>query len=238
MTEAVSNLLELQDHDTVIDQMKHRRDTLSEHSVMEKNLNDLGELERNMVAVRAEHDQLIGRQNELEKLIDAAQERRTGLDNKLTGGDVTAARDLQAVYEEIRHLTEHISQLEDQELEVMEALEPLSGVLLQADKDRSRLLKEQTTLKASISSIEKELDQAIEREMEVRARLCGEVSEPLLVLYEKLRKRLGGTGAARLVGNSCGGCHLVLPAMEVDKIRKSDPSTLNTCEQCGRIIVR
>ena len=49
---------------------------------------------------------------------------------------------------------------------------------------------------------------------------------------------LGGVGAARLVGPSCTGCHLTLPAQELDRIRREPPDALVFCDQCGRILVR
>ena len=64
------------------------------------------------------------------------------------------------------------------------------------------------------------------------------VPPELLARYEALRAKLGGTGAARVVGGSCGGCHLVLPSMEVDRIKKAPPDAVITCDQCGRILVR
>ena len=60
----------------------------------------------------------------------------------------------------------------------------------------------------------------------------------LIARYEQLRKKLGGTGAARLVGGSCGGCHLQLPAMELDRVKKAPPDAVIYCDQCGRILVR
>ena len=55
--------------------------------------------------------------------------------------------------------------------------------------------------------------------------------------YETLRARLKGTGAARLVGSHCDGCHLELGSVEVEKIRALPPGEVATCEQCGRILV-
>ncbi len=55
--------------------------------------------------------------------------------------------------------------------------------------------------------------------------------------YETLRARLKGTGAARLVGSHCDGCHLELSSGEVEKIRALPPGEVATCEQCGRILV-
>ena len=58
------------------------------------------------------------------------------------------------------------------------------------------------------------------------------------VTYERLRAKLGGVGAARLVGPRCSGCHLTLPATELDRLRKGSPDALVFCDQCGRILIR
>ena len=59
----------------------------------------------------------------------------------------------------------------------------------------------------------------------------------LAARYETLRARLKGTGAARLIGTRCDGCHLELSSGEVEKIRALPPGEVATCEQCGRILV-
>jgi predicted nucleic acid-binding Zn-ribbon protein len=46
-----------------------------------------------------------------------------------------------------------------------------------------------------------------------------------------------GTGAARLIGSHCDGCHLELPSMEVERIRALPAGEVATCEQCGRILI-
>ena len=37
---------------------------------------------------------------------------------------------------------------------------------------------------------------------------------------------------------TCMGCHLQLPATEVDRLKRLEPDTLVFCDQCGRILVR
>jgi hypothetical protein len=44
-------------------------------------------------------------------------------------------------------------------------------------------------------------------------------------------------GAARLVGTTCQGCHLTIPATEVDRIRKAPKGTVEYCDNCGAILV-
>jgi len=42
---------------------------------------------------------------------------------------------------------------------------------------------------------------------------------------------------ARLVGFTCQGCHLSIPATEVDRIRKEGDGALAYCDNCGAILV-
>jgi hypothetical protein len=128
--------------------------------------------------------------------------------------------------------------LEDRELEVMEELEPVDGELAVIDADLGRLSGQAEELRSSIAAQESEIDDELQRERKERAALVSEVPDELLARYEQLRRKLGGTGAARLVGGSCGGCHLQLPAMELDRVRKAQPDTIVYCDQCGRIMVR
>jgi predicted nucleic acid-binding Zn-ribbon protein len=64
------------------------------------------------------------------------------------------------------------------------------------------------------------------------------VPADLTRLYDDLRRKLGGVGAARLVNGRCSGCHLTLPATELDRIRREPPEALIRCDQCGRVLVR
>ncbi|MEZ5140978.1 MAG: C4-type zinc ribbon domain-containing protein [Acidimicrobiales bacterium] len=52
-----------------------------------------------------------------------------------------------------------------------------------------------------------------------------------------MRSQLGGVAVARLHGGACGGCHLQLPAAEVDRIKHLPEDQLATCEECGRLLV-
>jgi predicted nucleic acid-binding Zn-ribbon protein len=45
-------------------------------------------------------------------------------------------------------------------------------------------------------------------------------------------------GAARLVGDTCQGCRLSLPTMDVARIRSLPPDALAQCENCEAVLVR
>jgi predicted nucleic acid-binding Zn-ribbon protein len=93
-------------------------------------------------------------------------------------------------------------------------------------------------LSAAVQKIDAEIDRELVELAERRRSEAHRLPEALARRYEDLRSRLGGTGAARLVGDRCDGCHLTLPAMEVDRIRHLPPDAVVTCDQCGRILIR
>jgi len=234
----LDRLLEVQQHDTVVDQLRHRRATLPERSELTDVHRKLAALDVRTKEVQGQRDELGGRQAALEQQIESSRTRRAALEKQLYGGRVSAARELQAMSDEVKHLARHIGELEDRELEVMEVLEPVDGELHEADVARHALEGEAGRLRAAITAGEAALDTEIDAEAGRRAAVAARVRPELLARYEQLRTRLGGTGAARLVGGSCSGCHLLLPSMELDRLRKAPPEAVITCDQCGRILVR
>ena len=83
----------------------------------------------------------------------------------------------------------------------------------------------------------RDIDAEIATTARQRASEAAHLPTALSDRYETLRARLKGTGAARLIGNRCDGCHLELSSVEVEKIRAIPPGEVATCEQCGRILV-
>lgn len=231
-------LLEVQEHDTTIDQLRHRRATLPERARLSEIERRFSSLDRLSKEAQTRRDELAARQAVLEQQIETSKSRRSDLERRMFGGTVTAPRDLQAMDEEIKHLGRHVGELEDREIEVMESIEPLDGELQAADTERDALEGDAGQLRKTIAQSQTMLDSDIAAQMSERESAVAGVPADLLARYEKLRAKLGGTGAARLVNGSCSGCHLALPAMEVDRIRRAPPEELITCDQCGRILVR
>jgi predicted nucleic acid-binding Zn-ribbon protein len=64
------------------------------------------------------------------------------------------------------------------------------------------------------------------------------VGPDLLATYDRLRAHLGGVAVAPLDGVRCSGCHLTLPATELDALRHAPADALVRHDECGRILVR
>ena len=238
MAEPFDTLLEVQRHDTTLDQLRHRLETLPEREA----LADLGrrrrELESATAEVRAQVEDLTGRQEALEERIAAAASRRHELERRMRSGEGFAARDLEAMDHETQQLAIRQTHYEEEEIALLEEEEPLDEALAGQVEMEERLRAEAEQLEAAITEAETEIGRSLVEEEAARAEEAARLPADLSERYERLRARLGGVGAARLVGDHCDGCHLTLPSVDVDHIRHLPPDELALCTQCDRILVR
>jgi uncharacterized protein len=237
MTDALGHLLAVQDLDTTITQLQHRRDGLLETLglvAVETRLAALGAERADAEARRAV---LAQTQKELEDQIAGITARRDTVEKRMYGATGSATRDLQAMSEEVRHLTDRRADLEEQELQAMLEQDPVEAELAALDARMAPLEQQVEELRGQVAAARVEIDAELAAATGARAVEAAQVPGPLADRYESLRVRLRGTGAARLVGNRCDGCHLELSSVEVEKIRALPPGEAATCEQCGRILV-
>jgi hypothetical protein len=74
-------------------------------------------------------------------------------------------------------------------------------------------------------------------EQAARDEAAAAVDGALVADYERRREHSHGVGAARLVGFTCQGCHLSIPAAVVDRLRRESDGPLAYCDNCGCILV-
>ena len=232
------DLLVVQEHDTRIDQLHHRRDTLPQRT----RLTELGEgiagLERDAGEAGARRDELAREQKLHEDEVSSLGAKKAAAEAKLYGGEVSNPRELQAVQEEIEALGRRVSHLDDRTLELMEEIEPLDARLGELDASIAAARAEVASIEVEITAAEAEIDAEIDAEREAREVQIADVPPELRDEYDQLRGGGGGVAIARLTGAQCGGCHLSLSAMEVARIRKLSPDEPVHCEECGRLLAR
>lgn len=231
-------LLSVQEHDTQVDQLVHRRAHLPSLGELDRVMADLTRLEATAHDVEGRRHELARGQQKLEDEISSLTDRAGHHDKTLYSGTIGNPRELQTLQEEIAALKRRISQLEDQEIEVMEQIEPLDAELAEAAKTRTALDDRGGALRAQIVDEQVTIDADLARVHAERAEIAGTIDPELLAEYQTLRPQSGGIAIARLVGGSCGGCHLGLSAVEVDRIKKLPPEAPAHCEECGRLLAR
>jgi len=234
----LETLMKVQERDTTIDRLRHRRAALPERSALSVLEQRVADLEARITEITARSEAVGARQSQLESEVGALEARIKEIERRLYSGTVSASRELQAMSAEVASLKRRRSSVEDEVLVAMEEGEPLSRQLETLDAERDQLDAESEGLRAVLVEAEVTIDAEITTESTARAAAADAVPPELILTYEGLRARLDGVGAARLVGSSCSGCHLVLPSAEVARVKKEPPDTLVFCDQCGRILVR
>ena len=235
---ALATLLELQEHDLKLDQLRHRRASLPDRAEKATRTNASTTLVAEIAAVTAERTVVAREQKRLEDAVTLVVDKATAEDKKLYSGTITAPKELQSIQDEIASLNRRRNALEDDILVQMELAEPLDATLAELGTRLATVDAQLAEVAERLAAAELVIDAEAATVQAERNELAAQVDAALLAQYEELRRRLGGVAVARLEGSSCRGCHLQLAAVELERIRKLDRDAVVHCEECGRILVR
>jgi len=235
---SLDQLLVLQEHDTTVEQLRHRRVTLPVRDELVAKRRELVAVEQQRADVQAQRDDVARAQKRLEDEVATVEAKVLDVHGKLYGGSVTSPRELQAFQDDETALKRHQANVEDKVLEQMEAALPLDDELEGLDARRVELEASIERAAQAITVAEAEIDATLDTVLAERAAVAAGLDAELIERYEQLCHDLGGIAVARLVGTNCGGCHLTLSSVELDRVRHQPPDTLVFCGECGRLLVR
>lgn len=231
-------LLDVQALDVRLQQLAHKKKSLPEHAEIESLNKDLAQLRDLLVASTTEESDCAREQTKAEQDVDQVRQRAARDQQRLDSGAITSPKDLENLQKEIASLARRQGDLEDVVLEVMERRES-------AQERVTELTERVSSVQAKIDDATGRRDAAFEeldgesatvgKEREV---VAGSVPADLLKLYDKLREKEGGIGAAKLYQRRCEGCRLELNITEVNEVKAASPDTVVRCENCRRILVR
>jgi predicted nucleic acid-binding Zn-ribbon protein len=231
-------LLDLQDLDTVLGQLAHRRRGVPQ--VVELAALDAraGELRDHEVAVRTAVSDLEREMTKAEADVAQVRERVARDQAMLDAGSVASARQLEDLQHEIGNLARRVSDLEDAELEVMEKLDDAQARAASAAAALNELAEQRQAAERARDAAFADIDLEVERVAGERARVAPEIPADLLALYDRIRADSGGIGAAPLHRGRCQGCQITLTPADLGRIRAEPADEVVRCEECRRILVR
>jgi predicted nucleic acid-binding Zn-ribbon protein len=230
-------LLQLQAHDSAIDRLNHRRASLPEDARLAELADALGAVDQ-LTAERQGSLATVQRdQARLEHEVDMVTGKARTEEERAVSGRVTSPKELTAIQEEVAGLKRRQGTLEDELLELMEQRETLEGELAELATRRDGFTADQAEVTKARDAALVELDRELDGERTARDRVLPTVGEALRTLYDQVRARQGGVGAAALVGNTCQGCRVSISPVELAAIRKLPPEEIKRCENCRRILV-
>jgi predicted nucleic acid-binding Zn-ribbon protein len=230
-------LLDLQEHDTATDRLRHRRDSLPEREALAGAEARLAEVGARRAELQGRRDDAAREEQRFDDETTALEEKAAEVERTMYSGEVSSPRELQSMQADVDQLRRHQRTLEDRELAVMEQREALDGELGKLDADSAALEAEAQGLRDTVARAEAEIGADLDTETAAREELAGRLGAELLTDYERCRERARGVGAARLVGGTCQGCHLSVPTTEADRIRKGTDGVIAHCDNCGCILV-
>jgi predicted nucleic acid-binding Zn-ribbon protein len=230
-------LLDVQDHDTRLNQLAHRRRTLPEHAEADRLSRRIRDVADELITRRSGAGDVARELNKAEADVELVRQRAARDHAKLDSGS-GSAKDLQALQHEIVSLAQRQSALEDVELEVMERMEAAEAATARVQSERTRLeaeLAEVAVRRNSALETIADEESAVQR---ARADAAAGLPAELMALYEKIREQSGGVGAARIKGRRCEGCRMELNPTDMARIRGAEQDAVLRCEDCRRILVR
>jgi predicted nucleic acid-binding Zn-ribbon protein len=235
--EELEALLLVQEHDTTRDRLRHRRASLPERAELEASTTRLRALEGEIAAVRTRRDVVLGDERRLDDEARTVGAHAEEANARLYSGTIGSPRELQALQADIDMLRKRRSEIEDRELEAMETREGLDAELATFEAEAEKVGAEITRLNGVIGEAEAEIDAELAQVDAAWSAQAASVPEALLADYQRRRAQNRGAGAARLVGTTCGACHLSIPSTEAERIRRAAGGVVAYCDNCGAILV-
>lgn len=226
MNDAVRKMLDLQEIDLETRRLLKEVHDYREH--MEK-------LRADFTRRRTALEQLNARAAEL-----AAQRRKLEDEEKVLEEGIRRAtqrmemvrtpRELEAVTHQVEGSRQHLGQLDEQLLLLMEEEETLATRLKEADEAHHRFLASATAERARLEPQIKLDEEMLAGLKTDRARAAAAVPPDNLRVYEWLWNKHGRPAVVQLEGGACGGCEAMLPTGLVVEIRTSpDPTQCTFC---------
>jgi len=164
------------------------------------------------------------------------QRRRRDLERLESGGGTS--RELQALTAEVEALERRRDVLEDSQLEVMERLDEAQGRVDHLETELAERQAKVIALAQQVADSTAEIETEQLAQLAARAQAALGLDEAMMALYERVRERSGGVGAAGLVARRCDGCRLQITPAYLAEVRQAADDEVVRCEECGRILVR
>jgi uncharacterized protein len=230
-------LLELQRHDSTIDRLTARRTSLPEDVRLAELASDLAGVDQLAAERRGSLATLRREQARLEDAIDMVTRKARSEEDRAASGRVTSPKELTAIQDEVAALKRRQSTLEDDLLERMEQRESIEAEIAELSARHEAMAAEQADATEAREAALVEINRELAAEQAARAVVASRVNGELQALYDQIRKRQGGVGAAALVGATCQACRVSISPVELAAIRRLPAETVKRCENCRRILV-
>lgn len=230
MLEAIEKLLILQDRDR---QIRRVESELSRIGPERLSLNArVTSAQAALEAAKLHVKQLESQRKELELQVEAKRELIARYANQQL--ETRKNEEYRALAHEIEMCRDTIRQIEDRELELMEAGEAAQLTVARATEESKKARAFVDDQVAALNAREQKLKSELMDIHRNREDLAAAVESGVRTRYERIMKNRGDNVVVGIQHGVCGGCHMRLPAQVLVSCRAAQEVV--TCINCGRIL--
>lgn len=155
-------------------------------------------------------------------------------ESSLYSGNVHNPKELQDLQSDATFLKRRQSELEDQLLEAMLALEEAEKMVakLQSEQEDARAKAAEKNL--GLHQEQKMLEKELQKLSTERGALASVLTAESLQLYDRLRQQHRGVAVVTISDNACDACGSQLTPAQAQAVRSA--SQMAFCPSCGRIL--
>ena len=228
---AALGLYRLQQVDSQIDQIQARLKTIQ--ATLENDLE--------LQAANAKNNACAEQNKEAARLLSLAeadvQKQRIKIEQteaSLYGGHVHNPKELQDLQKDVASLKRHLETLEERELEAMLTVESSEKNADQARTKLEHVISSRGDQSRALTQESETLLKDRDRLSSERKAVIGDLSGPMVSLYDQLRQHKRGLAVTTINDNACAACGTTLTASQHQSARSTNQ--LFYCSTCGRIL--
>ena len=231
MQKILYGLIELQEVDTRLDELREERGDLP--LIVEELQNKLDQKKNEQNNLNQELKNAKVRQRELENVIEESKTKFEKYEEQLY--QVKTNREYDAITLETETVKNELDESKTELVKTQESIKQLDESISVLGEEIEKLegeLEENTIELNSKMNETAEEENLLKQEREI---IIKESNPEVIKTYELVREARSGQGIAKIEGNVCGGCYSYIPPQKVVEVKKM--KTIYTCEYCGRILV-
>lgn len=231
MRNNLKSLYELQEIDLRIDGLDSEKGhLLSEAQALEAKLLEARE---KIAARRAEAQALEADKAGLEANLATESENIARSESHLK--EIKTQKEYQAVSKEISGAKKLISELEDQILQKINAMEEISADITKKEADLAQLEENISQQQGEVQARVESLESGITADVATREQTVKGLPGSVLKRYARLRDQRKGVAVVEAKDGNCMGCNMHLPPQLYNTLFRADD--VITCPHCQRILV-
>ena len=167
--------------------------------------------------------------------VESLRERSARLEQQLYGGEVTNARDLKSLEQEVENVRQQLEQQDSELLELSVQAEESQQRLDSLEQELSDGLAAWKAREAELQAESERCNSEVEKASAKRQDLAARLDAAAVQRYEGLRRAKRGLAVAKVERGLCQACRMSQPTQIQQRVRSGTQTVL--CTSCGRMLI-